>query len=58
MTQSITRSSRVYARLSHAAEDRGQVEYRQWLLAGLRGRGVEVGAGNCLKFAHYPPDVG
>lgn len=49
--------ARLYARLSHAAEDRGQAEHRQRLLAGLRGRVVEVGAGNGLNFAHYPPQV-
>ena len=43
--------------MSHAAEDRGQAEYRQRLLEGLRGRIVEVGAGNGLNFAHYPPEV-
>lgn len=49
--------ARVYARLSHAAESRGQADYRRRLLAGLRGRVVEVGAGNGLNFAHYPPEV-
>ena len=49
--------ARLYARLSHVAEDRGQAEHRQRLLAGLRGRVVEVGAGNGLSFAHYPPEV-
>lgn len=49
--------ARVYARLSHSAEERGQAEYRQQLLAGLQGRVVEVGAGNGLNFAHYPPEV-
>lgn len=47
----------MYARVSHAAEGRGQAEYRQRLLDGLRGRVVEVGAGNGLNFAHYPPEV-
>jgi ubiquinone/menaquinone biosynthesis C-methylase UbiE len=30
---------------------------RQELLAGLHGRLLEVGAGNGLGFAHYPPSV-
>src|SRR3981081_344007 len=30
---------------------------RRRLLAGLRGRVIEVGAGNGLNFAHYPPEV-
>lgn len=30
---------------------------RQELLAGLRGRVLEVGAGNGLSFAHYPSSV-
>ena len=33
-------------------------EHRRRLLAGLSGRVVEVGAGNGLNFAHYPPEVG
>lgn len=38
--------------------DRGGVaDHRRRLLAGLRGRVVEVGAGNGLNFAHYPPEV-
>ena len=49
--------ARVYARLSHSAEARGQAEHRQRLLAGLRGRVVEVGAGNGLNFTHYPAEV-
>ena len=49
--------ARVYARISHAAEGRGQTAYRQRLLEGLRGRVIEVGAGNGLNFAHYPPEV-
>ena len=49
--------ARVYARFSHSAEARGQAEHRRQLLAGLRGRVVEVGAGNGLNFAHYPSGV-
>ncbi len=32
-------------------------ERRSQLLAGLRGRIIEIGAGNGLNFAHYPADV-
>ena len=49
--------ARVDARVSHAAEHRGQGEHRERLLARLRGRVVEVGAGNGLNFTHYPPQV-
>jgi ubiquinone/menaquinone biosynthesis C-methylase UbiE len=35
----------------------GAVEHRRTLLAGLAGRVLEVGAGNGLNFAHYPPAV-
>jgi ubiquinone/menaquinone biosynthesis C-methylase UbiE len=39
--------------------DRGKGEdaLRRELLSGLRGRVVEVGAGNGINFEHYPPDV-
>lgn len=48
--------SRVYAKVSVATE--GDVgPYRAELLAGLRGRVIEIGAGNGLNFAHYPPAV-
>jgi hypothetical protein len=35
----------------------GAVEHRRALLPGLAGRVLEVGAGNTLNFAHYPPSV-
>jgi ubiquinone/menaquinone biosynthesis C-methylase UbiE len=50
--------ARFYARLSVAAEVKAGVgAHRKELLAGLSGRVIEVGAGNGLNFAHYPPQV-
>lgn len=49
--------ARIYDRVSARAEDVGQREHRRELLEGLRGRVVEVGAGNGLNFPHYPPEV-
>lgn len=50
--------ARFYTRLSEAAEDQGVAAHRDRLLRGLRGRVIEVGCGNGLNFAHYPPEVG
>lgn len=44
-------------RASAKAEERGVREHRRELLADLRGVVCEVGAGNGLNFAHYPPQV-
>jgi ubiquinone/menaquinone biosynthesis C-methylase UbiE len=49
--------ARIYDRLSRKAEAAGIAEHRDELLAGLSGRVVEVGAGNGLNFAYYPPAV-
>ncbi len=49
--------ARVYARISPAMDAQGAAEHRRTLLAGLAGRVLEVGAGNGLNFAHYPPAV-
>lgn len=50
--------ARFYARVSVAADTRGGVAgLRAELLDGLSGRVVEIGAGNGLNFAHYPPAV-
>ncbi len=49
--------ARFYARVSPAAERKGVGEHRDELLADLRGRVIEVGAGNGLNFAHYPATV-
>jgi ubiquinone/menaquinone biosynthesis C-methylase UbiE len=49
--------ARVYQRLSVAMDRAGGAEHRHALVAGLRGRVIEVGAGNGRTFAHYPPEV-
>ncbi|WP_405709990.1 MULTISPECIES: class I SAM-dependent methyltransferase [unclassified Streptomyces] len=50
--------ARFYARMSVAAETRaGLAAVRSELLAGMSGRVIEIGAGNGLNFAHYPPAV-
>ena len=49
--------ARLYARLSPGADAKGAGMHRHELLAGLRGRVVELGAGNGLNFPHYPVDV-
>jgi ubiquinone/menaquinone biosynthesis C-methylase UbiE len=49
--------ARVYARLSVSMERSGVGERRHQLLSGLTGQVIEVGAGNGLNFAHYPPEV-
>jgi SAM-dependent methyltransferase len=49
--------SRVFVRFSHAALAKGSAEHRRELLSGLSGRVIEVGAGNGLNFAFYPPAV-
>ncbi|MDQ6874022.1 MAG: class I SAM-dependent methyltransferase [Actinomycetota bacterium] len=49
--------ARLYARVSPKMDAGGAAEYRERLLAGLAGSVIEVGAGNGLNFAHYPPEV-
>ncbi len=49
--------ARMWDRISIKAERRGQGEHREELLRGLSGRVIEVGAGNGINFAHYPPSV-
>jgi ubiquinone/menaquinone biosynthesis C-methylase UbiE len=49
--------ARIYARVAEMGERRGGVAHRRKLLAGLRGRVVEVGAGSGANFQHYPPSV-
>jgi ubiquinone/menaquinone biosynthesis C-methylase UbiE len=49
--------AKLYQRIAAEAERRGATEHRQRLLAGLRGRVIEVGAGHGLNFPHYPETV-
>jgi ubiquinone/menaquinone biosynthesis C-methylase UbiE len=44
----------MYARISPRMEDEGMGPLRDELLKGVRGRVVEVGAGNGMNFRHYP----
>jgi SAM-dependent methyltransferase len=46
-----------YDRLMAASEARGLAERRRQLLAGARGRVLEIGAGTGLNLAHYPVDA-
>lgn len=49
--------ARVYSQVSRRLDRRGGSAYRRRLLAPLAGQVIEVGAGNGLNFAHYPPAV-
>jgi ubiquinone/menaquinone biosynthesis C-methylase UbiE len=49
--------ARIYPRISTRMDEAGAAEHRDRLLAGLAGRVIEVGAGNGLNFAHFPPTV-
>jgi ubiquinone/menaquinone biosynthesis C-methylase UbiE len=51
------RFARTYERLSVESDRRGTAEHRAGALAGLKGRVIEVGAGNGRNFAHYPAAV-
>jgi ubiquinone/menaquinone biosynthesis C-methylase UbiE len=46
--------ARLYARYGSAAEKAGAAAHRDELLADLKGRVIEVGAGSGLCFSHYP----
>jgi ubiquinone/menaquinone biosynthesis C-methylase UbiE len=48
--------ARLYTRMA-AKESAAQVEHRREMLAGLRGRVLELGAGSGRNFALYPADV-
>jgi ubiquinone/menaquinone biosynthesis C-methylase UbiE len=50
------RFARFFDRMSRRFEPK-VAEHRTRLAAGLRGRVLEVGAGNGLSFAHYPDTV-
>ena len=50
--------ARWYVNSSRRGETPETVRCRRELLAGLRGRALELGAGNGLNFAHYPAAVG
>lgn len=47
----------VYPRIAAAAERAGLDESRKEMLASLRGRVLEVGAGHGVNFAYYPDGV-
>ncbi|MEV0158357.1 methyltransferase domain-containing protein [Micromonospora sp. NPDC050686] len=49
--------ARLYERASVSMDLAGVAEHRRRLVAGLRGRVIEVGAGNGRMFPHYPPEV-
>jgi ubiquinone/menaquinone biosynthesis C-methylase UbiE len=49
--------ARLYLRIGPAMDRAGAADHRKALVAGLSGRVVEIGAGNGLMFAHYPPEV-
>lgn len=51
------RFARAYLRIAEQAQQRGAVDHRQRLVAGLSGRVVEIGAGHGLNFAYYPASV-
>jgi len=51
------RFARMYLKAAARADRRGATEHRRRLLEDLDGRVVEIGAGNGLNFAHYPPTV-
>lgn len=49
--------ARYYVRVVPAMDRGGVAEHRRALLAGTRGRVIEVGAGPGMNFAHYPEGV-
>ena len=51
------RFARMFPKAAARADLRGASDHRRRMLEGLRGTVVELGAGNGLNFAHYPPEV-
>ncbi|MEV7804244.1 methyltransferase domain-containing protein [Microbispora sp. NPDC088329] len=49
--------ARFYTWFSQVIDRNGLSGQREALVAGLSGRVIEIGAGNGLNFAHYPPSV-
>ncbi len=49
--------ARMLARAAAVEERKGGAEHRRRLVAGLRGRVIEVGPGSGVSFAYYPPEV-
>lgn len=49
--------ARLYQRLSAGDETRGEAEHRREMLAELKGRVIEIGAGNGLNFKQYSAAV-
>jgi len=49
--------ARFYTWFSQVLDRQGMLGQRAALVSGLSGRVIEVGAGNGLNFAHYPPSV-
>ncbi|MEE6260333.1 class I SAM-dependent methyltransferase [Plantactinospora sonchi] len=49
--------ARVYERVSVLMDRAGAADHRRALVADLRGRVIEIGAGNGRMFPHYPASV-
>ncbi len=49
--------SRIYPRIAAATDSGGGYQHRRELLTGVRGRVVELGAGDGRNFDHYPAEV-
>jgi ubiquinone/menaquinone biosynthesis C-methylase UbiE len=49
--------ARFFHRFCGRDHGNGEQDLRREMLAGATGRVVEVGAGNGINFAHYPPSV-
>lgn len=49
--------ARIWPTLSRQLERAGATSHREWLLGGLSGRVLEIGAGTGPNFGHYPSTV-